>query len=83
MHDTIRFNTFRGKDKREWLNLIIIGPERVFQVFCETKDFPISIDEFTDYEWEIKNSVVQFKNAFVTLVAGNDKELSLFCKIII
>ena len=62
---------------------MIIGPKRVYQVFCETKDFPMDIEEFAKMEWEIKNHVVQFKNAFVTLVAEDGSELPLFCKIII
>lgn len=78
----IRFNTFEGKDGREWINMIIISDDHVFQFFSETRNFPIPVYEFIGCDWEIETYAVQFRNAYVSLVAEG-KRVALFCKIII
>lgn len=62
--------------------MIIIDDQHVYQFFSEIKDFPMSLEEFPCYSWEIESASIQFRNAYVSLVAEG-KRAFFFCKVII
>ena len=81
----IRVSTFNGKDKREWVNLVIVDDNHVYQYFAELKNFPINFDDFIfdNRSWEIESTCIQFRNAIVVLVAENNDRVTLLCNLII
>lgn len=77
--NTIRYNSFSGKDGRNWLNLVFIGEHNVCQWFGEVEKAPIDINK----PYEILSIVTNGKYAVVNLVAEDNTVVPVFVKTII